>query len=361
MNILFVISEMYRGGAEKMVANLAEYFAVKKKSHVCIAVFNNDNSAYQLYEGIKYIKLNCSSSDLKMRIPVVDKIRKVIKEEKIDVIIGFSIGISELLPFAVIGTRCRAIGSERSNPYLKQLTSVRKSILNHILERLDGMIFTTTGCRDYYSKKIRDKSTVIPNGFVPKEGFSFEPTLKHRHDSRNIIAIGNLREVKDYPTMLKAFKLFSDKHDDYTLNIYGEGIEEKAILSLISELDLEGKAFIHGSVSNLEGIYLDSCFMVHSSKSESWCNAILEALSFGVPCIAADCDFGPREMIKHGFNGFLVKIGDYEKMAFFMNELANDQKQLALMSENAYKDAKKFEFENIADKYYSYAIGSMKA
>ena len=161
--------------------------------------------------------------------------------------------------------------------------------------------------------------------------------------------------------MLKAFKLFSDKHDDYTLNIYGEGIEEKAILSLISELDLEGKAFIHGSVSNLEGIYLDSCFMVHSSKSESWCNAILEALSLGVPCIAADCDFGPREMIKHGFNGFLVKIGDYEKMAFFMNELANDQKQLALMSENAYKDAKKFEFENIADKYYSYAIGSMKA
>ena len=77
-----------------------------------------------------------------------------IKEEKIDVVIGFSIGISEMIPFAVIGTRCRAIGSERSNPYLKRLTSVRKSLLNRILERLDGMIFTTTGCRDYYSKII---------------------------------------------------------------------------------------------------------------------------------------------------------------------------------------------------------------
>lgn len=360
MNVLFVISEMYRGGAEKMVANLAEYFAIKKKCHVCIAVFNNDDSAYKLDESIKYIKLNCSSVDLKMRIPVANLIRKVIKGERIDVIIGFSIGISELLPFAVIRTGCRAIGSERSNPYLKQLTPIRKSILNHLLGRLDGMIFTTTGCRDYYSQKIRDRGTVIPNGFVPKDDFDFDLTLKCRENSRKIIAIGNLREVKDYPTMLKAFKCFSEQHGDYTLNIYGEGIEEKNILNLISELSLVGKALVHGSISNLESIYSGSCFMVHSSKSESWCNAILEALSFGVPCIAADCDFGPREMIKHGFNGYLYEVGDYSTLAEYMTKLADNQDLRIRMCINAYTGSKQFEFDNVAEKYYAYAIGAMK-
>ena len=360
MNVLFVISEMYRGGAEKMVANLADYFAIKKKCHVCIAVFNNDDSAYKLDESIKYIKLNCSFIDLKMRIPVVNTIRKVIKNERIDVIIGFSIGISELLPFATIGTGCRAIGSERSNPYLKRLTPARKSVLNLFLGRLDGMIFTTTGCRDYYSKKIRDKSTVIPNGFVPKEDFNFDLALKCRENSRKIIAIGNLREVKDYPTMLKAFRLFIEHHRDYTLNIYGEGIEEKNILNLISELGLEGKAIIHGSINDLESVYLGSCFMVHSSKSESWCNAILEALSFGVPCIAADCDFGPREMIKHSLNGYLYKVGDHSTLAEYMTKLADNQGLRIRMCENAFMESKQFEFDNVAEKYYSYAIGSKR-
>lgn len=356
MNILFVIPEMYRGGAEKMVAYLAEYFATKKRSRVLIAVLNNEGSEYPIPETAKLIKMNCSSVELKTRIPVIIKIRSIVIDEKIDVIIGFSIGISELLPFATIGLTCRTVGSERSNPYMKKQSKTRRHIQNIILEKLDGMIFTTTGCRDYYSQGVIRKSEVIPNGFIRRDNIE-SIDLTKREKSRDIIAVGNLRKVKDYPTMINAFIIFSEKHTDFCLNIYGEGIEEHSIVRQIEELGLEDKVILHGSVKNLDTVYKESCFMIHSSKSESWCNAILEALSFGVPCIAADCDFGPREMIISERNGYLYEVGNYVRLATCMDKIIDIKDNLQEMSKNAYEDAKRFEFGIIAERYYSFAIG----
>ena len=46
MNVLFVIPEMNRGGAEKMVAGLANYFVSNENCKVYLAVFDNSDSAY---------------------------------------------------------------------------------------------------------------------------------------------------------------------------------------------------------------------------------------------------------------------------------------------------------------------------
>lgn len=54
---------------------------------------------------------------------------------------------------------------------------------------------------------------------------------------------------------------------------------------------------------------------VFSSKSEGMPNALIEAMSTGLPCISADCCFGPGELIQNGVNGWLVPVGDAQKMA----------------------------------------------
>ena len=358
MNLMIIIPEMNRGGAEKIVALLANRIVNIKEDSVSILVYGNSKPAYTLNPNIKYINLNLSSIELKLKFPVIWKIHRNLIDNSIDVVLGFSTGVSKIIPIASVGICCRTIGSERSNPYNRSDNKFRRLITNVLFSCLDGIIFTTKGCCNYYNEKVRRKSVIIPNGYEKKIAHS-EPCLR-RSDRKDIIAVGNLRKVKDYPTMIKAFSIFATKHHDFSLHIYGEGIEEKRIQNLINEYKLQKKVFLHGSINDLTKIYRSCRFLVHSSRSESWCNAILEALSFGVPCIAADCDFGPREMIRSGFNGYLYEVGNAEELAYYMELLAEDKGLLDKMSFNARQDAKQFEFESIFNRYYDFILKDNK-
>jgi glycosyltransferase involved in cell wall biosynthesis len=44
-------------------------------------------------------------------------------------------------------------------------------------------------------------------------------------------------------------------------------------------------------------------------------NALVEAMAVGLPCISTNCKTGPRDLIDHGENGFLVAAGDAEQIA----------------------------------------------
>lgn len=356
MNLMIIIAEMNRGGAEKMAASLANRISGIEGNNVSILVYDNSKSAYILSSSIKYIKLKLSSTELKLRLPVIWKVRKQIIENHIDVVFGFSAGVSEIMPIATVGLHCRIVGSERANPYNRSDSWLRRFITNLFLAHLDGVVFTTQGCRDYYSKNVQKKSIIIPNGYEKTQVYREHCTK--RSNSKDIIAVGNLRKVKDYPTMIEAFSIFQKKHHDFCLHIYGEGIEEKVINSLIKAYGLEKNIFLHGSINDLTNVYSSCRFLIHSSKSESWCNAILEALSFGVPCIAADCDFGPREMIRHGCNGYLYEVGNAEKLADYMEQLAENDNLLNEMSLNARQNVQRFEFDNIFEQYYNFLKGS---
>lgn len=342
-----------------MVSQLANNFSEKEDCKVYLGVYDDKDSAYLLNETVSFIKYRCTKNQIRFRIPLILKIRETIRTNHIDVVIGFSIGASELLGVAKIGIcSCKFWGSERSNPYIRRHNLIRKLLQNFVLTNLDGMIFTTEGCRDYYCKNIRKKSMVIPNGYVSTRDEERMSTIS-KETNKNIIAVGNLRKVKDYPTMISAFKIFSDTHGEYILNIYGEGPERDNILKLIDDYGLSSKVILHGSVNDLNDVYNNSCFLLHSSMSESWCNAILEALSHGVPCIAADCDFGPREMIKNGVNGYLYKVGDVKQLANCMSTLVETQDLLTKMGEAAYNDAKRFDLKIIAEEYFSALAGGV--
>jgi len=85
-----------------------------------------------------------------------------------------------------------------------------------------------------------------------------------------------------------------------------------------------------------------------TSSFEGFPMTLLEAMSYGIPCISSDCMSGPRDIIKPGINGELYRPGDLSQFVIFLNKLISGestynneivQKSIGAFYENVYFDA----------------------
>ena len=93
---------------------------------------------------------------------------------------------------------------------------------------------------------------------------------------------------------------------------------------------------------------------VMASRFEGMPNALMEAMACGLPCISADCDFGPGELIQDHENGILVPVEDVERLAAAMAEVADNQKLAEKLSQNGPQIRKTHNGEIIAAMYHQY-------
>lgn len=69
----------------------------------------------------------------------------------------------------------------------------------------------------------------------------------------------------------------------------------------------------------------DATMFVITSNFEGLSNALLEAMSIGLPCISTDSPpGGARMVINNGKNGILVPVGDKDELVKAMNRIASD-------------------------------------
>jgi glycosyltransferase involved in cell wall biosynthesis len=135
-----------------------------------------------------------------------------------------------------------------------------------------------------------------------------------RKKCKRIIAIGTLKEQKDYPTLLRAFKKVTVKKNAELL-ILGEGPERPKLEKLINELNLQGNVHLPGFVQNPISYLKGADLFVLSSAWEGFGNVIVEALACGVPVVSTDCKSGPAEILENGKYGSLVPVGEPQALA----------------------------------------------
>lgn len=352
MNICILISSLNRGGAERVAAALANDF-YNRGNNIFVVCLDKSPPSYSLHENIQLLSV---SSEGKGRITSIFKrlfsLRKNLKHINPDVILCFSMK-NVLYALLTYRKKTKIIGSERTNPYY-----IKKNILSKFIEKIllplaDGFIFLTKEGRDYYPSAIKQKSTVIPNGLfaedIPKSIVPFNSR------KLNVIsAVGRLHPVKDHITLLKAFKLFKLNHPTYKLQIYGGGSEYEKLNNLAKELKIEHSVVFNGIVDNVVQHIADSGMFILSSKSESWGNSLMEALSCGIPSISTDCDFGPRQMIKNGVNGLLVPVENKNALAEAMSKIANNHSFAKDLSKNAILIRESHSAQKVANKYYNF-------
>jgi GalNAc-alpha-(1->4)-GalNAc-alpha-(1->3)-diNAcBac-PP-undecaprenol alpha-1,4-N-acetyl-D-galactosaminyltransferase len=349
MNITIVVPGMKRGGAERVVAYIANSF-IQKGNNVNIIVLGKNETDYYLEPEIMLNGLNADGFN---KLKVVSKLRNMLNKISTDVILCFSMKMTIYAILATIGMKVKIVGSDRSNPYYAYGDSMRKGIYAWILSKANGFIFLTEGGKNYYPESIRKKSIVIPNGVfaagIPSESIAF-----NSRDRYMICAVGRFSPVKDYETMLTAFSMFLKTHPKHKLHIYGDGELRDKIIKFTHSLKIEKSVVFEGIVNNIPENIKKASMFIHTSKSESWCNALMEAMACGIPSVAMDCDFGPRSMIVSGINGELVSLGNVTGFVDSMTRIANSDDYAMKLSCNAAKINTTHSSDSISKKYLKF-------
>jgi len=88
-----------------------------------------------------------------------------------------------------------------------------------------------------------------------------------------------------------------------------------------------------------------------ASITEGLPMVLLEAMSYGVPCIAYNTESGVKDIIDDGENGFIIYNRNEEEYIEKLNKIMLDNNLLSNMSKNAIKKAKSFEEKEILKKW----------
>ena len=168
-----------------------------------------------------------------------------------------------------------------------------------------------------------EKAVVIRPAVDP---LFFSPISEsYQNDPIRLVNIGSMVWNKGYEYILMALKLLENCGLFTELHIIGNGAESNRILFTAYDLDIASQVVLHGKLPPTEVIQQlqQSDIFVLSSLSEGISNAVLEAMSCGLPVVTTDCG-GMREAVQDGVEGFVVPVRDPEAMADALHKLALD-------------------------------------
>ncbi len=161
----------------------------------------------------------------------------------------------------------------------------------------------------------RENMSYIPNPL------SFRSDKKSDLSHKQIIAVGRLISQKGFDMLIEAFNNISPRFKDWNLSIWGSGQDSTLLYSMIDQYNLSSQVKINAPVDNISHQMLKSSIFVFPSRYEGFGLVLTEAMECGLPCVAFDCECGPREIIKDNQNGLLVKVGDIEALSNTLSSL----------------------------------------
>jgi glycosyltransferase involved in cell wall biosynthesis len=156
---------------------------------------------------------------------------------------------------------------------------------------------------------VRSDIKIIPWG-IDTTAFSFRK--KTVQEPWQFLHIASFHPVKDQETLLRAFKLISDKIPAQ-LTLVGEGSSESQVRSLIDDFELQNSVNVLGLLpyDKLPALYHHADILLHTSLSEGQCEVVTEAMSCGVLVC------GTRVGLMYDLPEccISVRVKDYERLA----------------------------------------------
>jgi glycosyltransferase involved in cell wall biosynthesis len=258
--------------------------------------------------------------------------RKVIKQERPDIIIHYNLQSAYFCLTLSRKKRGKVIYSERGDPYDAEYSGLLGKIRDYTVKRMDGLVFQSEGARDFFPEDVKQKSIVIHNSVnVPQDKYPVPEVREKR-----IINVGRLHPQKNQHLLIEAFSQIASSFPQYTLDIYGDGDLHDELQQHINKCALNDRIKIHPSRKNIWDCINKASLFVLTSDYEGMPNALMEAMALGLPCISTDCrPGGARSLIEDGVNGFVVPMKSVTELARTMSKCLSEKNVSEMIATNA--------------------------
>ena len=347
MKIAFVIYDLDKGGAERVVSLLSLELA--KEHDVKIIIFGHQIK-YQYGGKIIFLNTPSNKNSFLKGLNIfkrVYKLKKVFKEEKFDEIFSFM----ESANFVTSLSGYNAFLSIRTNPH--RFSSLTIYLMKKLYTRsnINKVICVSNEIARSLNEYEICHTKVIYN---PLDFELIQKLKKEKlHNFKNyIISVGRLHEVKNFDLLIRSFSKTKAK-EQLKLLILGEGSQRKALERLIDTLDLKNKVILVGAVDNVYSYLYYSKIFILSSKFEGFPNTLIEALACNVPSISVDCPTGPKEIINHNENGVLVENENEKELTKAIDNLYFDMELQEKLKKTSLESIKNLNIKDIAQQWLS--------
>lgn len=312
-DVIFVSNSLAKGGAARVICVLASEF-VQQGLNVGIAVYSQHDGEYEL--PLDVAKEYGPANGMKLsKAKRILWLRDLVKCNPKATIIAFEYFVNMQTIVACIGLPNKVIISERNDPSRVGNAPRTNWLRERLYRHADMLVCQTDDAAAYFSDKVN--KCVILNPIKDNLPEPYQGERRHA-----VVTFCRLEKQKNLDMLVYAFDEFVKSHDDYTLEIYGDGSEREHLEQLVYTLNLEEKVSINHGRSDIHQVVRDAAMFVLPSNYEGLSNSMLEAMAIGMPVICTDCPCGgARMVIKNGINGILVPVGDRASLVKAMSTI----------------------------------------
>ena len=322
-DIALVISDLGSGGAQRVVSTLANEW-VRNGLRICVVTLGNTQQDFFDLDGrVRRLAVGgigvapTIGGRVLANLQRIKNLRSALKEVKAPIVVSFVLPMNILTLLAGFGLKCRIVVSERNDPR-RQYLGWHWNIFRRILYRLADVVTANSS----------DALDVMKD-YVPQAKLKLVPNPLSKMGNRRkslavgwtILAVGRLHEQKGYDILLDAFALLYTRLPAWRLAIVGDGPLRDLLRSQAKKAGLAAHVDWVGSVSDPSPYYCSAEIFVLSSRYEGVPNALLEAMSHGLPVVVTNGSPGPLEYVHHETSGLIVPVDNATALAAALERL----------------------------------------
>lgn len=309
MRVLFIISELTLGGAQKQVVELARQL-VRHGHEAAVYTLNRDVPRAKELEG-SGVQLIVDQKRWKVDPAVLRRLRRHLREWRPDIVHGFLFDGDIYARIAAFGTGIPVLNSERSDNY----TLSRIQYLGHRLTRAlaDGLVANSHSGSAFAQRLYGfppERCHVVWNGLRIEE---LERQAAARADyrmeffgpGRHKLAclVGAIKPAKDYHLAIDVAARLVHADPEWRVLFVGDqlsnatyragvhsdtGEYKQSVMRHFAEQGIADKVKFAGARTDVPAIVAQSDVLYVTSCREGFPNVVLEAMVLGVPVVSTD-------------------------------------------------------------------------
>lgn len=356
--VLFIINDLRMGGAQRVISIVMRELVSSGYEVALITNHQNSTDFYTIGDKIRRFSTGLTTPSKNIAQAVGNNlkririIRQVITKESPDVIFSFMTETNIVAILATTFTGMPVVVSERSDPAKDRKSPVWEMLRKITYRKAFRVTTNSKAALEYLGKFVKDDKLVyLPN---PIDGCKGDGRVSKGAEPDDILlVVARLHRAKGIDVLIDAMAILKSRYKDYQVWVAGDGPEKNNLQKQAKELAVDQNIRWLGETNELIPIYQAASLFILPSRREGMPNALLEAMSCGLPVIVSNASPGPLEYVVNGESGLVFDSGSSNGLADAIETLMSDRNKRQSMGNDSFEKVRPFLCPNVIPQWES--------